>query len=64
MVTVAWHVPVVAAENDAAEVPVVAKVTVGGVAVQPPSFRIVKILTVEGFWTGDVGAVKLFTAIS
>jgi hypothetical protein len=43
---------------------VVAKVTVGGVAVQPPSFRIVKILTVEGFWTGDVGAVKLFTAIS
>jgi|ERR1700734_2362429 hypothetical protein len=44
------HAPVVAAENADAEVPVNAKVTVGGVAVQPPSLRnVVTLVAVIGF---------------
>ena len=49
-VTVVAHVPVAAAEYADAEVPVNAKVTVGGVAVQPPSFRnVVTLVAVTGF---------------
>jgi hypothetical protein len=58
------HAPVVTAENAAADVPVAANVTVGGVVVHPPSFRIVVIfVAVEGLPTGAVGPVRLSTAI-
>src|SRR6195952_2789255 len=43
-VVVVAHAPVVAAENADGDGPVAAKVTVGGVAVHPPSFSSVVIL--------------------
>jgi hypothetical protein len=57
--------PLVTAENADADVPVAAKVTVGGVAVQPPSFKkVVMFAAVAGLPCGAVGAVRLPTAIS
>jgi hypothetical protein len=62
-VKVAVHVPVVAAENAAADVPVAAKATVGA-GLQLPSFRnVVTLVAVDGLPTGAVGTMRVSTAI-